>query len=430
MFSREGGHGALGPGRTGASRQPDSVRHVFDADEAIVSSRQVLHVINSLGISGGAEQQLVTNLGYFQDASISHRVAYLYGGDPGISWESGVEVPVTALNGNRESTPLIVSAARLHRLVRKTRPDLIHCSLLDASLISRVVGRLTGTPVLESLVNISHEPIRTVDSSSIRLWKLRVYRLLDRMTMGKVTAFHALTDEVARSWVDVIGIDRERITVIPRGVSIERLDSARLADEARHRLRDELTGDADALLLLAIGREEPQKGHRYLIDAFSRLVAGGIDARLVMAGRPGSSSGDLDSLVETSGFASRINRLGVRTDVFELMRAADVMAFPSLYEGLGVSLIEAMGSGLPVVVFDRPPMNQIVENLTTGLVVAERDPAALAAALEKLASDAELARSLGEAAANVVRSEYEVGSTARRLEALYREVLDRQGQPK
>jgi glycosyltransferase involved in cell wall biosynthesis len=390
----------------------------------MVSQRLVLHVINSLGISGGAEQQLVTNLGRFADPTIRHHVVYLYGGDPGISWESGMRAPVTALNGSSESTPLLVSGRRLFSLVKSLKPDLIHCSLLDASLISRLVGRLTRTPVLESLVNISHEPIRTVDSNQVKLWKLRIYEWLDRLTMRKVTAFHALTDEVARSWVDVIGIDRDRITVIPRGVSIETIESEKLTPESRHRLRQELTGVADTVLVLAIGREEPQKGQRYLIDAFAMVIESEIEAHLVMAGRPGSSSPALDAQIAERGIGDRVHRLGVRTDIFRLMAAGDLMVFPSLYEGLGVSLIEGMGSGLPIVVFDRPPMNQIVEHDVTGLVVPDRDSDALARAISRLASERDTADRLGGQAARVVREKYEVGNTAHQLEGLYRTILD------
>lgn len=391
---------------------------------AAVRQRLVLHVINSLGLSGGAEQQLVTNLGRFSDPTIRHHVAFLYNGTPDTSWEPGMQVPVTALNGSRESARLLASGIRLHRLVRKLKPDLIHCSLLDASLISRVVGRMTHISVLESLVNISHESIRTVDSIAVKMWKLRVYRELDRLTMRRVTAFHALTEEVARSWVDTVGIDRDKVTVIPRGVSMDLLDDGELTTQEREDLRRELTDDPKALLVLAVGREEPQKGQRYLIEAFAEVHRARGDAHLVMAGRAGSSSRALDSQIAQMGIGDRVHRLGVRTDILRLMRAADVMVFPSLYEGLGVSLIEGMGSGLPVVVFDRPPMNQIVEQAKTGLVVPERDSASLAQAIVSVGADPEMAARLGDEAARTVRANYEAGNTADRLEQLYRTILD------
>jgi glycosyltransferase involved in cell wall biosynthesis len=386
--------------------------------------RLILHVINTLGLSGGAEQQLVANLDHFHDPTLQHHVAYLYGGDPRISWESSVTVPVTALNGTDETSSLLISGVRLNRLVRELRPDLIHCSLLDASLISRMVGRLTRTPVLESLVNISHEPIRIVDSEAVKLWKLRGYTALDRLTMRNVTAFHALTDEVARSWVDTIGLPPEKISVIPRGVSFDVIDSVNLDPTQRGELRRELIGDPDGVLILAVGREEPQKGHRYLLDAFAQVAANDLRVHLVMLGRPGSSSAALDAQVEDMGLDGRIHRLGVRSDVYRLMRAADLMVFPSLYEGMGVSLIEGMATALPVIVFDRPPMNQIVDHGKTGLFVLDRDPDALAAAIVSLVDDPRSGAMLGAEAARKIRATYDVEDTSRSLEHVYHVILE------
>jgi glycosyltransferase involved in cell wall biosynthesis len=387
-----------------------------------VSKRLVLHVINSIGLSGGAEAQLVANVRRFSDPQIAHHVAYLYHGERD-SWAAELSVPVTRINGSSDRAALLVSGLRLLRLVHTLEPDLIHCSLMDASLLSRVVGRLTRTPVLESLVNISHEPIRTVDSGAVKMWKLGIYQWLDRLTMSRVTAFHALTDEVARSWVQTVGLDPGRITVIPRGISLDALGAARLSQVERDRFRRELVGDPNALLVLAVGREEPQKGHRYLLEAFSAVRDRRPDAHLVMAGRGGSSSSALDATVDELGIGSSVHRLGIRTDVYRLMRASDLMVFPSLYEGLGVSLIEGMGSGLPVVVFDRPPMNQIVNDHETGLVVADRDPKALAEAILALATDTQVAMQLGANAEARVRADYDIAETARRVEELYREVL-------
>jgi glycosyltransferase involved in cell wall biosynthesis len=335
-----------------------------------------------------------------------------------------MQTPVTALNGSSESTPLLVSGRRLFSLVRSLKPDLIHCSLLDASLISRLVGRMTRTPVIESLVNISYEPIRTVDSDAVKMWKLDGYRLVDRLTMRKVRGFHALTEEVARSWVDTIGLDRDKITVVPRGVSFDAVAAAALQGSEREKLRRDLIGDPDALLVLVVGREEAQKGHRYLLDAFARISSDEIAAHLVMLGRPGSSTAALTTQIEELGLAGRVHRLGVRNDVYRLMSAADLMVFPSLFEGMGVSLIEGMASGLPVIVFDRPPMSQIVEHDQSGVVVPDRDIDALARAIVALAGDPDRRAELGEAAAAAIRRDYDVAKTSRSIERIYHDILD------
>jgi glycosyltransferase involved in cell wall biosynthesis len=388
-----------------------------------VSQKLILHVINSVALSGGAEQQLVGNLSRFRDPTIDHHLAYLYTSvDP--SWVGSINAPVTLINQPDEEHRLVRSGRRLLRLVRELEPDLIHCSLFDAAVLSRVVGRITGTPVLESLVNISHESIRMVDSPAVKKWKLNVYRAIDTVTMRWVTAFQALTDEVARSWVATTRIDPDRITVIPRGVSPDRLAEAHLDSSARRGLRSELVGDPDTPVVLVVGREEPQKGHRYLLEAFKLLSQRHPDARLLMMGRSGVSTPTTEALIADLDLNDRVTRLGVRTDVYNVMQAADMMVFPSLYEGLGVSLIESMGSGLPVVVFDRPPMNQIVRNGVSGLVVPDRDIQALAAAMESLVVDGPGAETMGNEGARMVREQYDADDVSQRVENLYRRVLD------
>jgi glycosyltransferase involved in cell wall biosynthesis len=105
------------------------------------------------------------------------------------------------------------------------------------------------------------------------------------------------------------------------------------------------------------------------------------------------------------------------------LAASDVFVFPSLYEGLGVSLLEAMAAGLPVVTTDRPPMNEIVQTGINGLLIPAGDPAALATAVVHLAEDPPTRSRLGEAAKRTVTSQFNIEGVVRQVEGLYLEVL-------
>jgi starch synthase len=109
--------------------------------------------------------------------------------------------------------------------------------------------------------------------------------------------------------------------------------------------------------------------------------------------------------------------------VFRLLAMADLFAFPSLYEGIGVSLLQAMAAGLACVAVDRPPMNGVVTSGETGLLVPPQDPTALAAAIVELATDPEERERLGAAAKTTTLDQYRSDDVARRLEALYVRVL-------
>ena len=384
---------------------------------------RVLHVIDSLGLSGGAEQQLASNLHRFSDPRLEHYVLCLYAA-PGKtrSPEIPADVPIAFLlpQGRRTRNRLSL-IARLYRLVRKIKPALIHCTLPDASLAARIAGFLAKVPVIESLVNISHEPVRRIDNPSVTRIKLGLHRLVDRLTMRGVSRFHVLSDAVARSWGETVGLSARRMIVIPRGLHVQRLGPNR-ADE-RLRLLDELGIASDAFLVLNVGRQVAQKGQLYALRAMPAILHRVPGAVLVSAGREGGMTDTLRAECERLGIASRVTWLGVRGDITSLLAAADVFVFPSLYEGLGVSLLEAMFAGLPVVTSDIAPMNEVVIGGQTGLLVPPRDPEAIAAAVLTLANDRELCGRLGDAARAYVIAHFNVDDMARRLEGLYLDVL-------
>ena len=386
----------------------------------------VLHVINSLGVSGGAEQQLISNLAHFTDSGFEHHIAYLYEYDfetrTGMASEVAASLHQVLPTGAKRSRRRMIS--RLDAVVKEVEPALIHCSLADASLAARVVGWRRNIPVIESLVNIAHDPVRLVDNPGVRLWKLNAHRLMDRVTMRRVAAFHALSNVVARSWHESVGIDLDRIHVIPRGIDIEGLQAQAESGPKRDDLADEFGIDSDANIILSVGRHEPQKGQRYLIEAMPRILDASPNTVLLIAGRPGGSSDDLKEATEPAGVGSAVRFMGRRTDVAALVKAADVFVFPSLYEGLGVSLLEALALGAAVATSDIEPMNEVVTDGKNGRLFEPMSPSGIATVVTELLADSDQRERLGGAGRVTVSDGYAADAAAQRLEQLYRSVLE------
>lgn len=166
-------------------------------------------------------------------------------------------------------------------------------------------------------------------------------------------------------------------------------------------------GGVPSPFILNVGRMVWDKAQEVLLDAFALLGEDFAGWRLAVIG-DGRLDGDLRAQAERLGIADRVDWHGVVRDPFAFYRDATIFAMPSRVEGTPNALLEAMSCGLPVVVSDGAPGPlELVEDGVTGLVVPVNDPAALAAALSRLAGDKELRRRLGEAARARV-SEYDL----------------------
>jgi glycosyltransferase involved in cell wall biosynthesis len=166
--------------------------------------------------------------------------------------------------------------------------------------------------------------------------------------------------------------------------------------------------------VLTPARLHQQKGHAYLLTA-AALVP---DATFVLAG-DGPLRAELEQRARELGVAGRCLFLGERADVPDLLAAADLFLLPSLWEGLPLSVLEAMAAGRPVVATAIGGTDEAVTDGVTGLLVPPRDPAAIAAAIARLRDDPGLAERLAAAGRARVEREFSSRATAERVMRIY-----------
>jgi glycosyltransferase involved in cell wall biosynthesis len=184
----------------------------------------------------------------------------------------------------------------------------------------------------------------------------------------------------------------------------------------------------DAEVIITVGRQEHPKGLRHLLAAAARLLPTRPRAVLLLAGREGNTSAELRQLTVRLGLgAERVRFLGHRDDVPDLLAAADVLAVASGVEGMPGAVLEAMALGVPVVAFDIPTVAEVVEPDRSGLLVPAGDPAALAAAIERVLADPDLAGRLGRRGREVFAVRFTLAASARGMAALYRRLAPEAG---
>jgi glycosyltransferase involved in cell wall biosynthesis len=339
------------------------------------SSNLLLFLINSLD-PGGAERSLVELVPSLKDAGFEVVIACLKDAKGTLAEEAranGAEVVVLRSNG------WLGRITGVRRFVRQRRPRLVHTSLFEADMVGRLATIGVKVPLVTSLVNTSYAPARFRDPN-VTAWKLRVLQVLDGWTARHmVDRFHAVSQAVADAAVRDLHLDADKITVIHRSRNRDRLGEP--SPERRKDVRERLGLPEEAFVALNVGRQEYQKGQRYLLKAMALLRDDHPEMVVLIAGREGNETEKLRALHTSLGLGDSVRFVGHRGDIGDLLSAADLFVFPSLYEGLGGALLEAMMMNVPIIASDLPAVREVVGDGPGVSVVPPGDEGALAEAI-------------------------------------------------
>jgi glycosyltransferase involved in cell wall biosynthesis len=219
-------------------------------------------------------------------------------------------------------------------------------------------------------------------------------------------AVNAVCAFSARSLTRADGFSGERIEVIENGIELERYDA--VPDRAA--LRRRLGLDPARRYVICVARFHPIKDHATLLRAFTAVAGRRPDVDLLLAG-DGPLRHELEVLARDLGVEGRVRFLGVRSDVPDVLRAADLFALTSVSEAASLTLLEALASGLPVVVTDVGGNPEIVRQGREGLLVPRGDPAKAAAAVLRLLDDPAAAAAMGRSGRARVWDRYQLRRT-------------------
>ncbi len=376
---------------------------------------RILQIIDSLA-RAGAEQSLATLAPHLVAEGVDLHVAYLIERDGLRDDIERAGVPVVSLAGGdaRRRDWL----ARSSDLIGDLRPDVVHTTLFEADLAGRRAAARRGVPAVSSFVNTVYGRVEA-ERGGLRQIKLRAAQAIDALTARRVARFHAVTRHVATVMSRRLLIPAAKIEVIPRGrdaAVLGRRSPARTAE-----VRRRLGVPAEAPLVVAVGRQEPQKGLDVLVRSLPRVRSQFSDVRVLVAGREGRATPALRQLARSSALGDAVTFLGMRDDVPDLLAAADVFVFPSLWEGAGGTLLEAMALECPIVASRLPTLLETVDQSTAELVAPGKVDD-VARGLVAVLSDRSSAAARARSARDRFERRFTIQASAQRMAQLYARV--------
>ncbi|HLM02130.1 MAG TPA: glycosyltransferase family 4 protein [Pyrinomonadaceae bacterium] len=380
---------------------------------------KVLHLIEGLG-SGGAERLLYTNLKHFDRESLENEVVTVFSGAD--YWRQPIldlNVPVSTLDC-RSLRDIVPGVRRLRKEIARVQPDLIHTHLWTANIIGRIAGFSTKTPVLSSIHNPEYEPEVFIDAPQLNPKKLFVARSLDKWTARvacrKMLAVSHYVKESASRRLD---FPPEKIEVLYNPIDVSDLCSGTV--RTREMLLNELNLPARSFILLNVARVAPQKGLLYAIQALAEIRRRFPETHLISVGGKDDAAwlARLEAEIERLGLKTCVHLLGARRDVRDFLHNCDLFVFPSVFEGLGIALTEAMAVGCACAASRIRPLDEFVETGVDGMLFPPKEAAALAETAIDLLENREKRRTIGEAARKKALSLFQPQPAADKLTDIY-----------
>lgn len=354
---------------------------------------KILHLIPTL-TSGGAERLLVDVVCNTSKEDFEHIVCVINKADFFASQLHRYGCKIIPLN-EFEKHPFLSSSWKLRKIINRHKPDIIQSWLYDANITARLAK--IGKPKIPLITSI-HSPdydAETIKAGNWSSYKVEVLRIIDKIT-ARMTKPHFVccSQFVAGSYQKNLGVNPSDISVIYNLVNPKNLSCE--ADEP-NLIRQSLDIPEDGFIYINVGRLDPPKGQAYLLKAFQKVLLQIPQAYLVLIGA-GPSETDYKELAKSLKIDRRVRFLGRKKGIGAYLEMADVFVFPTLFEGFGIALVEAMSKGLPCVATRLDVIREIIDDKVSGLLVAPRSEEEIAEAMIRLYKDPELAKSLGQQA--------------------------------
>jgi glycosyltransferase involved in cell wall biosynthesis len=300
----------------------------------------------------------------------------------------------------------------LWRLILREKPDLVHTHTSKAGMLGRLAAKLAGVAI------IVHKPHGHVFYGHFGRITSRLFLAVERCLSHLTDRLIALTDGEMNDYITLSVCPPEKMVKIHSGVDISKF---RKSSENMVEKKREMGLSQHGVLIGFVGWLLPIKGPMQLLKAMEDVWQDHENTALVFIGK-----GDLDVDLRTEALKiianGRVNFLGWRNDIDEIMPLFDIFVMPSLNEGMGRVLVEAMAAGKPIVASKVGGIPDLVQHNHNGLLVPPGDEKALAAGIRQLINDPAKAKKMGQRGQELC-NQFSVESMVEKIDRLYSELL-------
>lgn len=373
---------------------------------------KVMYLYESLKV-GGAEQLLLTTLKYL-DRNKFLPVVYCIAdkGGIGLEIEAQTGIIVNSLNKHCRLWSVGTLFDLVHILI-KEKPRILHTHLFYANYFGRIASIFAK---INSVIITEH--------GTHSNFKKFYHHLIDFILSFFTYRVIAVSKAVEKYLCKYTHILPGKITVIHNAVDFDRFEKVKESD--KYSLRKQFGFSDSDFIIACVSNLAYWKGQFFLLQAFAEIKNSLPSLKLLFVGRDTEGfQNQLVAFCRQNGLCESVYFLGERRDIPEILRASDIFVFPSITEGLGISLLEAMYMGLPAIASNTEGILEVIEDDKDGILMPAADPRSLASKIGMLLGDDNKIKILGNNARDKVKKYFSPEGYIQQLESVYEELIKR-----
>ena len=362
---------------------------------------KVLQVTTHINI-GGIANYVLTLSGSLKSKGVDVVVASSGGNLEGEFSDRGIPHKFLNIKTKFEFGPKVIgSIFRLARIIKDEHVDIVHAHTRVSQVVAFFASRITGVP----FVTTCHGYFKVRSRKIFDTWGVKVI---------------AISDAVQGHLKYDLGVPQDRISLIYSGIDTKKFAQV-YSDEIKKGIRKEL-GLKDAPIIGTIGRLSQVKGQRYLVQAMADIISRKKDSQLLVVG-DGDEKFALEDLARALNVRDSVHFVSSNVDTVKFLSIMDIFVFPSVKEGLGIALLEAMAAGKACVASDIGGISDIVKD-SSGILVPVGDVKAINDSVIRLLDDNSLRQEMGGNARRRASEKFSLDAMGNKVIQFYKGILD------